>query len=344
MRRVNLDEVALAIEIDIELDHHELAPGERVSGAVVVARGGAAERVTVQLRQVARQADRRERVLRDEAAAVVHSGRLADGQRIRFGLELPADAHPSLGDGDNRRTWVVGARVTGAGARAYRSRDLEVGQAVGGPVAVPGATRPDAAGDALGGRVRAGWPDRRERFRFAGMWAIASAVLAGLGVYLLAFIPFVAGEEGGERDVQLLLAGGLALVAAGLAGLWLTVPRRAADLDLVVELPETVPGGSVSGTLYNQAPGPPLELAAVCRGIRAGTGPGLEDVEVSQSMLVCPADVDPGLREQRFRIDIPPGAPPTQRQTVGASTRWVMARRPRPIRDSVALAPITVRR
>jgi len=200
---------------------------------------------------------------------------------------------------------------------------------------------PDSYHEETPGHIaRTGWRGFQQRVGLGGKWAIASFVLAAMSVYLLASFVLIAASDSLAKDAAVLLAMGIAALFGGLAGLWVTVPPPARDLVLSVDAADTTLGGVVAGRLLNYAPGTPLEIAAICRGLHVGE---LTPLGVGQSTLIARADVDPDLPDQRFQIEIPRDAAATQADGLRTSGWWVIARRPRRRRSPVAAVPITVR-
>ena len=307
----------MGTRVDVDLEGREWSPGDDVAGAVVVAEGGAATATTVYLRYVARQPGARDRVLREAAVETLRRGPLETGERLPFRVALPADAAPSAGGGESRRAWSLDVKVTTDRGAVHASREVDV---AGAPSAAPEGTR---------GRRQV-----RERLGYGGTWALAGAVLAGLSVYLIGagILVALAGDASGGERWLLVGAGALTLVLGAIL-LRLTVPPRAPHLDLAVDFTDLPAGATVTGTLWNRAPGGPVELAAVCRrttavfGRLGETGP-LGSWASQSTLAACPADVDAEAGEQRFAVDLPAQAQASRRGGLSTTTWWVVARVP----------------
>ena len=113
------------MRLRVDVDGEPLAPGARVSGSVVVEKGGRARSLSLRLAFVERT-ESFEKVARDAGTVVVAEGDLADGAVFGFDLRLPTDAPPCLATEHGRIGWELRARVDRAGPDPIVDRPTEL--------------------------------------------------------------------------------------------------------------------------------------------------------------------------------------------------------------------------
>jgi hypothetical protein len=120
------------VKLRVEVDGEPLAPGDAVSGRVVVEDGGRARSLSVRLAFVERTADF-DQVARDAGTQVLAEGDLADGTVVAFSLRLPEDALPQVATTRARIGWEVRARVDRTGPDPTADQSVEVLQGYTAP-------------------------------------------------------------------------------------------------------------------------------------------------------------------------------------------------------------------
>jgi hypothetical protein len=113
------------MKLRVDVDGEPLAPGDAVTGRVVVEDGGRARSLSVRLAFVERTNDF-QHVARAAGEQVLAEGDLADGAVVPFLLSLPADAPPAIATAHARIGWELRARVDRAGPDPIVDRPIEL--------------------------------------------------------------------------------------------------------------------------------------------------------------------------------------------------------------------------
>jgi hypothetical protein len=115
------------VKLELHLDGEGATRGGDVSGHVFVGEGGAARRLTVEVRFCERSPGFHS--VPFSTRVVVHEGELAAGQTFSFRCELPAGAAPGVRGRNGELFWEVeaAADVPGFDVRASRRFDVVAG-------------------------------------------------------------------------------------------------------------------------------------------------------------------------------------------------------------------------
>jgi hypothetical protein len=113
------------VKLEVELDRHELRPGEAVEGTVRVVEGGGSRRLTVALLFRERTADYSE-VAREVPGPELCAGDLEAGASFRFAIRLPDDALPPVSSPHGAIWWEVDAKSDELGPDTHVRRELQV--------------------------------------------------------------------------------------------------------------------------------------------------------------------------------------------------------------------------
>ncbi|HEX2086812.1 MAG TPA: hypothetical protein VHF89_14125 [Solirubrobacteraceae bacterium] len=109
----------------LELDRHEVAPGDEVTGTVVVAHGGRSRRLEVFLLLRERTAEFEHDALRIGSGPLAE-GALEEGRSHRFSIRLPPDAPPQVATPNAEVYWEVDARSDQLGPDAHARQRIAV--------------------------------------------------------------------------------------------------------------------------------------------------------------------------------------------------------------------------
>jgi hypothetical protein len=117
------------VKLEIELDDERVAPGERVSGRVLVHEGGQSRSLTLTLSFRERTPSYVE--IPFSEGGILHEGDLATGQALEFGFVLPSDAPPSVHGKNGELFWELEAVSDESGLDTRAIRALQVTPARG---------------------------------------------------------------------------------------------------------------------------------------------------------------------------------------------------------------------
>ena len=178
----------------------------------------------------------------------------------------------------------------------------------------------------------------RARLGLGGKWAIAGVVAACLGVYLLGMYVVVAASGEASGSGLGILGGATLVIGVVLAGA--KIPPRSRNLRLELDAADVEPGGIVTGTLVNHAPGRPVRVAVVSRGLTVPYGSTVKDARRDR----VEADIDSDLAEQRFEIGLPADARASTKKGFD-TVEWLVVAEEigDETRDRVTVLPIKVR-
>jgi hypothetical protein len=112
------------VKLRIELDRERVAPGEEVTGRVVVLEGGGARSLTLGVGFFEQSPGCRVAAL--GMLAVLHEGNLVSGEEAAFRYTVPESAFPSLKGHDCELFWELEAVADRPGSDAVTRRRFEV--------------------------------------------------------------------------------------------------------------------------------------------------------------------------------------------------------------------------
>ena len=174
----------------------------------------------------------------------------------------------------------------------------------------------------------------RQRLLMTGYLALLSTVTLGCGIGFSAMGLAVALADDEAWGVLGVLYVCAPLILIGLVGVWLTVPRWDDTLRISLDSVVVARGGQLTGTLFSEAPGPPVDLVPVCR---------LDQSDAVGSWHLPHAAITGTLPQQRFSLSLP-GDCIVSAHSKGSLVRWCLAaRRPRKLgRQAVTIVPFII--
>jgi hypothetical protein len=114
----------LSPAFELQLAGERFAPGDRVSGSVVVIGGGGSRTLEVALEFHEKSPDYEEVPVR--VPQTLHTGDVKTGQSLPFSLELPADALPGYRSANGELYWELDAKSDEMGPDTHVRRRIEV--------------------------------------------------------------------------------------------------------------------------------------------------------------------------------------------------------------------------
>lgn len=109
---------------EVQLEREAFAPGERVSGSVLVTEGGSSRALEVALEFHESSPDYEEVPVTRSVS--LHAGDVQAGQSLPFALELPADALPAYRSEHGELYWEVDVKSDEMGRDTHVRRRIEV--------------------------------------------------------------------------------------------------------------------------------------------------------------------------------------------------------------------------
>jgi len=128
---------------DLQLGRESFAPGDAVTGTVLVTEGGDSRALEIALRFHEKSPDYEEVPL--NRAQALHTGPLETGHSFDFSLELPPDALPGYKSAHGELYWELDVKSDEAGRDTHERRRIEV------VAAAEPTTEPDLFGGDFGG-------------------------------------------------------------------------------------------------------------------------------------------------------------------------------------------------
>ncbi|MGH3043206.1 MAG: hypothetical protein ACRDM2_00625 [Gaiellaceae bacterium] len=110
--------------IELQLAGERFAPGDRVSGSVVVTGGGGLRTLEVALEFHEKSPDYEEVPIR--VPQTLHTGDVRTGQSLPFSLALPADALPGYSSANGELYWELDVKSDELGPDTHVRRRIEV--------------------------------------------------------------------------------------------------------------------------------------------------------------------------------------------------------------------------
>jgi hypothetical protein len=114
----------LSPAFELQLADERFAPGDRVSGSVVVTGGGGSRTLEVALEFHEKSPDYEEVPIR--VPQTLHTGDVQTGQALPFSLELPADALPGYRSANGELFWELDVKSDEMGRDTHVRRRIEV--------------------------------------------------------------------------------------------------------------------------------------------------------------------------------------------------------------------------
>lgn len=109
---------------ELQLERARFAPGERVTGSVLVTEGGGSRTLEVTLAFHEKSPDYEEVPL--SVSEALHTGNVQTGQSLGFALELPADALPAYRSEHGELYWEIDVKSDEMGPDTHLRRRIEV--------------------------------------------------------------------------------------------------------------------------------------------------------------------------------------------------------------------------
>lgn len=109
---------------ELQLERERFAPGERVTGTVLVTEGGGSRALEVALAFHEKSPDYEE--LPFSRSQALHTGDVQAGQSLAFALELPADALPGYRSEHGELYWEIDLKSDEMGPDTHVRRRIEV--------------------------------------------------------------------------------------------------------------------------------------------------------------------------------------------------------------------------
>ena len=112
------------MKLGLELASDRPAPGEEISGRVIVLEGGSSRSLKLTLGFHERTAAYSATPY--STSSVLHEGELASGQEVDFTFQLPPEAPPSVKAGHSELLWELEATADRPGLDPHVIRRIEV--------------------------------------------------------------------------------------------------------------------------------------------------------------------------------------------------------------------------
>ena len=114
----------------VELERERYAPGETVSGTILVLEGGGSRSLEALL-EYHEQTEDYSHVAATISSGPLHTGDLATGTSFQFEIALPPDALPNYRSAHGELYWELDVRSDELGRDTHERRRIEVGPADG---------------------------------------------------------------------------------------------------------------------------------------------------------------------------------------------------------------------
>jgi hypothetical protein len=111
--------------LQLRLDRDRFAPGDAVTGTVVVTEGGRSRSLEIVLAYVEQTKDYRE-VARSISTGHLHAGNLDTGATYRFEIALPSDALPGFASEHGQLYWELDVKSDERGRDSHERHRIEV--------------------------------------------------------------------------------------------------------------------------------------------------------------------------------------------------------------------------
>jgi hypothetical protein len=109
---------------ELQVERGSFAPGERVTGSVLVTEGGDSRSIEVALEFHEESPDYQEVPVRQ--SVTLHTGDVQAGQSLAFALELPVDALPNYVSENGELYWELDVKSDEMGRDTHVRRRIEV--------------------------------------------------------------------------------------------------------------------------------------------------------------------------------------------------------------------------
>jgi hypothetical protein len=114
------------VKLELQLDGEEYAPGDTVTGSVLVLEGGGSRSLEVSLHFRERTSEDDEHTPVTLSGGELHAGDLTTGASYPFEIQLPADALPNFRSKHGELFWEVDARSDERGRDTHARRRIDV--------------------------------------------------------------------------------------------------------------------------------------------------------------------------------------------------------------------------
>ena len=114
------------MKLQLQLDGDRYAPGEMVTGSVLVLEGGRSRALEVSLHFRERTSEDDEHTPVTFSSGELHAGELTTGASYPFGIQLPPDALPNFKSKHGELFWEVEARSDERGLDTHARKRIDV--------------------------------------------------------------------------------------------------------------------------------------------------------------------------------------------------------------------------
>jgi hypothetical protein len=114
------------VKLEVQLDGEAYAPGETVTGSVLVLEGGGSRSLDVSLHFRERTSEDDEHTPVTLSGGELHAGDLTTGASYPFGIQLPPDALPNFKSKHGELFWEVDARSDERGRDTHARKRIDV--------------------------------------------------------------------------------------------------------------------------------------------------------------------------------------------------------------------------
>jgi hypothetical protein len=114
------------VKLELQLDGERYAPGETVTGGVLVVEGGESRSLEVLLHFRERTSEDDEHTPVTLSGGELHAGDLTTGASYPFAIQLPPEALPNFKSKHGELFWEVDARSDERGRDAHARKRIEV--------------------------------------------------------------------------------------------------------------------------------------------------------------------------------------------------------------------------
>jgi hypothetical protein len=114
------------LKLEVQLDAERYAPGETVTGSVLVIEGGGSRKLDVSLHFRERTSEDDEHTPVTLSSGELHAGDLTTGASYPFAIRLPEDALPNFKSKHGELFWEVDARSNERGRDTHERHRIEV--------------------------------------------------------------------------------------------------------------------------------------------------------------------------------------------------------------------------
>jgi hypothetical protein len=114
------------MKLELQLDGERYAPGDSVTGNVLVVEGGDSRKLEVSLNFRERTSEDDEHTPVTLSGGELHAGDLTTGASYPFAIQLPPDALPNFKSKHGELFWEVDARSDERGRDTHERKRIEV--------------------------------------------------------------------------------------------------------------------------------------------------------------------------------------------------------------------------